>query len=199
MAYVSIWQSLSEALTAVMEANRCSKDEAQADICRAIADRVVHIQCTLKTHPTRLMRSKDVLEGEAFEIRRDLKPDRLDWERSCPRETWPIRRGAYYPPGHWELQLIQLLKADVTNVLCIARRRAEPADPGSRKTIATRRSTPVLDRTRRAIEELFPDPVPEQAVLPNAQLCRRVGVKLRNDGLPNVSDDTILRAAGRRK
>jgi hypothetical protein len=56
MAYVSIWQSLSEALTAVMEANRCSKDEAQADICRAIADRVVHIQCTLKTHPTRLMR-----------------------------------------------------------------------------------------------------------------------------------------------
>jgi len=40
---------------------------------------------------------------------------------------------------------------------------------------------------------------PSKADVPNAILCRRVGVKLKNEGRPNVSDDTILRAAGRRK
>jgi hypothetical protein len=41
--------------------------------------------------------------------------------------------------------------------------------------------------------------VPTEAVEPNAKLCRRVGEKLKHAGLLGVSDDTILRAAGRRK
>ena len=68
--------------------------------------------------------------------------------------------------------------------------------------IAPRRrakSKPALERARGAIEELYPEGVPEQAVEPNAYLCRRVGEKLRQAGLHGVSDDTILRAAGRRK
>jgi hypothetical protein len=79
--------------------------------------------------------------------------------------------------------------------LCSARSHGEATQrPG-----ATRRSQPAFERARHAIDELFPAGVPGQADVPNAILCRRVGVKLKNKGLPNVSDDTILRAAGRRK
>jgi hypothetical protein len=38
--------------------------------------------------------------------------------------------------------------------------------------------------------------VPDQATEPNKNLCQRVSKKLTG---PKVSDDTILRAAGRRK
>jgi hypothetical protein len=61
------------------------------------------------------------------------------------------------------------------------------------------KSKPALERARRAIEELYPGGVPGQTGEPNAHLCRRVGEKLKQAGLPDVSDDTILRAAGRRR
>jgi len=62
-----------------------------------------------------------------------------------------------------------------------------------------RKSKPALERARGAIKELYPNGVPGQAVEPNSDLCRRVGEKLKQSGLRDVSDDTILRAAGRRK
>ena len=92
---------------------------------------------------------------------------------------------------------IEVFSADVTK-LCTSRSQGEATQRPSR-TVATHRSQPAFERARRAINELFPKGVPGQADVPNATLCRRVGVKLKNDGLPNVSDDTILRAAGRRK
>jgi 7-cyano-7-deazaguanine synthase in queuosine biosynthesis len=61
------------------------------------------------------------------------------------------------------------------------------------------KNRPTLDRARGAIEELYPNGVPSQSAEPNVNLCRRVGEKLKKTGLPNVSNDTILRAAGRRK
>jgi 7-cyano-7-deazaguanine synthase in queuosine biosynthesis len=61
------------------------------------------------------------------------------------------------------------------------------------------KSNPALERARGAISELYPKGVPGQAAEPNANLFRRVGEKLKQAGLPGVSDDTILRAAGRRK
>jgi len=61
------------------------------------------------------------------------------------------------------------------------------------------KNRPTLERARGAVEELYPDGVPPQSAEPNANLCRRVGEKLKKSGLPNVSNDTILRAAGRRK
>jgi hypothetical protein len=73
------------------------------------------------------------------------------------------------------------------------RAHTNPARPGRSK------NKPALERARGAIEELYPDGVPGQAVEPNADLCRRVGEKLKQAGLRDVSDDTILRAAGRRK
>jgi hypothetical protein len=61
------------------------------------------------------------------------------------------------------------------------------------------KNRPTLERARGVIEELYPNGVPPQSAEPNVNLCRRVGEKLKKTGLPNVSNDTILRAAGRRK
>ena len=57
------------------------------------------------------------------------------------------------------------------------------------------RTRPKFERALRAIREIYPDAVPDQATEPNSKLCQRVGEKLK--GL-QISDDTILRAAGRR-
>jgi hypothetical protein len=67
---------------------------------------------------------------------------------------------------------------------------------GQRKRAKNR---PTLERAQGAIKEIYPDGVPPQSSEPNVNLCRRVGEKLKKTGLPNVSNDTILRAAGRRK
>jgi hypothetical protein len=74
-----------------------------------------------------------------------------------------------------------------------AARTDEPSRTGRRK------SKPALERARGAIKDLYPNGVPGQAVEPNPVLCRRVGDKLKQSGVRDVSDDTILRAAGRRK
>jgi hypothetical protein len=55
---------------------------------------------------------------------------------------------------------------------------------------------PSLERAQVAIKVVYPNGVPDQATEPNHILCRRVSEKLTG---PKVSDDTILRAAGRRK
>jgi hypothetical protein len=77
----------------------------------------------------------------------------------------------------------------------------QPAQPSSHGDPQRPRgkSQPSLERARGAIKELYPDGVPGQATEPNANLCRRVSTKLQEESLPRVSDDTILRAAGRRK
>jgi hypothetical protein len=62
-----------------------------------------------------------------------------------------------------------------------------------------RKSQPAFERARGIIKELYPGGVPSQVTEPNVNLCRRVSAKLKEANLPDVSDDTILRAAGRRK
>jgi hypothetical protein len=44
MAYVAEWELLSEAANRVMTMTGLSKDQAQNDICRAIADGAVRIR-----------------------------------------------------------------------------------------------------------------------------------------------------------
>ena len=61
------------------------------------------------------------------------------------------------------------------------------------------RRKPNLERAQTAINALYPNGVPEQATLPNTTLCRQVSNKLKHLQLPDVKNDTILRAAGRRK
>ena len=61
------------------------------------------------------------------------------------------------------------------------------------------RKRPGRERARNAINDLYPGGVPDQSSEPNAVLCRKVGQWLKGKGQPDVSNDTILRAAGRRK
>ena len=200
MPYVSDWELLSDAATRVMEAAGVSKEEAQSDICQAIADRAVKFGAKLERHTTKGLRaSKTVLEGTAFQIPTAIKPKDLDWERSRPVKPWFVQRGISTTHGYWDLEWIQLSRTDVTNVLCRTGTRGELPQPTSSETGARRKSGPKLESAQRAIRELFPEGVPGQAVEPNSNLCRRVGEKLKEQGLPDVSNDTILRAAGRRK
>ena len=199
MPYPPGWERLSDAATNVMTRAGVSKDEAQTDICQAIADGAVKIRCRLKRHKTKQMTSKTVLDGNAFEIPTRIKPADLDWEESRPVKPWRVRRGSYDISGDWDLEWIELSKTDVMNVLCPAGTRGESALPPSRETGARRRSRPAHENAERAIKELYPQGVPGQAAEPNANLCRHVGERLKNEGFPGVSDDTILRAAGRRK
>jgi hypothetical protein len=66
---------------------------------------------------------------------------------------------------------------------------------------ATRnRIRPVGGAVDAVLQELFPNGiVPDQTELRNKDLCFRVREKLRHTQYDHVSDDTILRAAGRRR
>ena len=75
------------------------KEQAQTDLCRAIADRTVKIRCKLKRHTTRHITSKAVLEGKDFQIPTEIKPEDLDWERSRPLKPWFVRRGSFSATG----------------------------------------------------------------------------------------------------
>jgi hypothetical protein len=46
-----------------------------------------------------------------------------------------------------------------------------------------RKGRPTFERARNVIQELYPDGVPKQSAEPNANLCRRVGEKLKKAGL----------------
>jgi len=200
-AYISPWERLSAATERVMGATGRSRDEVRTDICRAIGDGAIKIQGKLGRHTTRPYIFNTVLVGEDFHIPSEIKPEDLDWERSRPVTAWYVRRERSRVPGYWELEWIELFRSDVTNALCAVRKRTDTTQNASSGTSAsaTSRSRPTLERARRAIQELYPQGVPGQAAEPNAILCRRVGEKLKKEKLPDVSNDTILRAAGRRK
>jgi hypothetical protein len=199
MAYVTEWELLAEVLERVMAAGS-SRDQAKADICRAITDGAVKIRGKLGRHTTRGFRSvKTVLEGKDFQIPTEIKSEDLDWDRSRPVQPWLVRRATSSPAGYWDLEWIKLFGPDVTNVLCPARKVSETVHPAPSQKKATSRSRPALERATRMIQKLYLRGIPEQASEPNARLCRRVGEELKKEGLPPVSDDTILRAAGRRK
>jgi hypothetical protein len=78
------------------------------------------------------------------------------------------------------------------------------APQGPAAMAAVPRPQPKRDRAKAAIHALWPDGVPDQAILPNGKLCRQVTEWLKVDCkqrsvLPILpGDDTILRATGRR-
>jgi hypothetical protein len=199
MAYVRAWQRLSDAIESIMAGAGRAREEAEADICQAIADRTVKIRGKPKRHTTRPSTTQRILEGNDFEIPAEIKPADLDWEWSRPVIPWTVPREVFGFPGQWELEWIELFRTDVMHVLCT------PAEPGrfterpSSRTGTQSRSRPSRERAQQVIHELYPHGVPSPVDLPNSLLCRRVGAKLKERGLPHVSDDTILRVAGRRK
>jgi hypothetical protein len=182
-----------------MEARGLTKDEAQAAICRAIANGAVNFQCKLRERIYATSTSAAVLERNAFEIPAPPKPQDIDWESSRLLKKWIVRReSGFRPSGPWDLEWIELFRDDVTKVLCSTGQR-EITEQAAKRTAPRKITSPALERAGDAINELFPQGVPKQAVLPNKILCSRVHQKIAEKGLPSVSDDTVLRAAGRRK
>jgi hypothetical protein len=57
---------------------------------------------------------------------------------------------------------------------------------------------PARELARSALDEIYREGVPRQSEVPNANLCRKVGEWLKTKKQRDVSDATILRAAGRR-
>jgi hypothetical protein len=201
MRYVSQWERLPAVLARVMETGGLTREEAQADICVAIADGRIKIRGKLDKHAMKPLTATEVLEGRYLLVSTDLKPEDFNWEESRPVKPWVVTPEGSRVPGPWHLEWIKLSRFDVTDALCGVGRQAEraPALPSHYNARATSRNRPAFQRAQRAIAELYPQGVPTQTDLPNPILCRRVGDHLRSQGLPNVSDDTILRAAGRRK
>jgi hypothetical protein len=61
---------------------------------------------------------------------------------------------------------------------------------------AERRSSQKRDQARQAVQALWPDGVPK--VLHNKKIEKEIGDLLKAKGQPEISRDTILRAAGRK-
>ena len=119
MTYVSPWERLADARDRVMAATGSSREDAEAVICRAIADGPMNLRAKLKRHTTRqVTAASTVLERVAFQISPTLDRENLDWEHSCPRKPWLVNRGHFSTHGYWELEWIELSRADVTQALC---------------------------------------------------------------------------------
>jgi hypothetical protein len=107
-----------------------------------------------------------------------------------PADTWPLLKVvdwengiAIAPDGtaYWSLHV-----GPARTQTLVARSHA-----GSRR--------PTRERARLAIESLYPTGIPDAATEPNALLCQKVQRRLKENGMPTAGDDSILRAAGRRK
>jgi len=72
---------------------------------------------------------------------------------------------------------------------------ARPTQPRER----TPRRQPLRERARRALDERYPNGIPDQTSVSDAELVIAVNVQIRKRGQKAVSRDTILRAAGRLK
>jgi hypothetical protein len=167
-----------------------SEEQAKTDLCRAIADRKIAVR-------VRIAGTDRDYSGGNVSVPRHLRPGDLDWIQSRPFAQWPIgpRPGQHY---YWDwnnhpLDLIELSTRDVMDVLCNGNNAQDrPQRPREK-------SRPAMKRAQDAIQELYPTGVPDQATEPNKILCGKVSERLKESELSSVSDDTILRAAGRRK
>jgi hypothetical protein len=195
MAYVPPWLRLPDAIERIMATER-SREAAQSDICRAIADQMVKIRGRLRRHATRDRINPSVLEGKDLVIPPEIKPADLDWEHSRPLGPWAVPFKVFQIPGRWELEWIELLRTDVEDILCAPREHGRAAQHAANRP---GRSRPARERAKAAIGEVYPEGVPRQADLPNKLLCKAVSERLSKKGALAVSDDTMLRVAGRRR
>ena len=199
MADVSTWERLPDVVRLVMAGAGVSEQQAREKICQALSGGELGFRARLRWHPTKRMRSKSVLDSADFEPLPTLRPDDLDWEQSRPLKPWTVKHGAFKLPGRWELAWIEISKSDVTRVLCQPQAPASTNQPTPRPKQARVKSRPTLERAQRVVRELYPNGLPDQSSLPNTMLCSQVSRKLKELKQLSVSDDTILRAAGRRK
>ncbi len=201
--YKSKWERLASALNRVTSAG-IDENDAKQSICGAIADRVIEIRLALREHTTRHYKIHGrTFTGADVEIPARLSPQDMDFEHSRPLKPWLVPRERIKDlTGYWIVDWIELASADVTKALVPSSIDDEPTvkqGPHKRSPTRRRKSQTAREHARRIIREIYSNGIPDQATEPNAILCKRVGAKLKELNLRDVSDDTILRAAGRRK
>jgi hypothetical protein len=102
----------------------------------------------------------------------------------------PTEEGGY---GHGGNGIIEVNAVDLRECL------SAPPTILSVIAPAKERVQPKRERAMRAIAVLYPNGVPPQSSLPNKVLCNSVREHLKDHSEPSqISDDSILRAAGRK-
>jgi len=197
VTYTDKWERLSDALNRVMRSTDLSREQAETDICRAMADGAIEFRARLASHVNGLQKSHQEVDGSDVRIPTQLKPHDLDWQKSRPTKPWPIGALSRHRSGLWHLEWIELSKGDVTRELLPSEKVIAPAKAPI-ETKRKKRETPKLDAARAALQTLFPEGIPPRHVLLDDQLVDRVSNYLKKNKLPHVSRDTILRAAKRK-
>jgi hypothetical protein len=121
-------------------------------------------------------------------------------------------RSAYQSSG--EIDIVRTV-IKTSDLVSLAKERGEQpkylrhlqAAPRSSEAAVPTPARPAYkrERARTALRALWPDRVPDPSVLANGPLCQKVtewiekDCKQRNVRIQTISDDTILRAAGRQR
>jgi hypothetical protein len=102
-----------------------------------------------------------------------------------------------FPGVYWAS--VTVSRVDLEREFSRSARYAETPSGAAPKSEGRKPRQPLRQAAAREIFELYEGGVPDQTTVRNAKLCRDVGNLLKQKGITNISDDTILRAAGRRK
>jgi hypothetical protein len=200
MPYEPAWEGLLDAVERIMTSRGGSREQLQADLCRAISDGVMEIRVQLDRHAHRPQTSSSVVSATKFEIPTDLEPSDLDWQESRPTAPWWLRELERHQSGQWHLKRIEVSREDVTKIF-LQGGDAAPATVsagpiGAPRRRERRRSKQVA--AENALREVYGG-IPSREQVFDRHLIASVGEQMRRNGIPAVSDDTILRAAGRRR
>jgi hypothetical protein len=130
-------------------------------------------------------------------------------ERQLGRNDWTAKNGyspgivvgVFEPPAGSEPVYFDLTELDKW---LKARGRGSSSSPDTSlppsglQPERRQRTRPSRSRAGRAIAALYGDAIPDDATLPNKNLCKQINEWLKLNNQLSVGNDTILRAAGRR-
>jgi hypothetical protein len=197
VTYTSKWERLSAAVDRITQSAGISREQAEADLCRALSDGVIEIRARLKKHASGLQLSRDEVNGSYLHIPSQLKSSDFDWRQSRPTAYWELIGLKRHLDGYWQLEWIEVAQTDVTRNLLSPEASAAQAGPKAPSKEKKKRATPRLDAANQALAELYKDGIPAYEV--NDQLVRRVIKHVKEKYKLVVSRETVLRAADRRK
>ncbi|MBH5401179.1 hypothetical protein HZZ13_25840 [Bradyrhizobium sp. CNPSo 4010] len=184
-----------------MKATDCSQDQARSALCDAISDDVIEIRAKLRKHQIRPTTSTQVVGKKQLRIPTDLTPEDFDWEKSRPFKPWFLRDVPRHHHGPWQLASVEVSSRSVTEqILPQIGPTMSPSPRGSENQPKRKlRENPKRTAAKKAIDALWPNGVPPAHELPNDLLDRQLNSWLKRQRGFEVSRDTALRAAGRRK
>jgi hypothetical protein len=197
VTYTSKWERLSAAVDRITQRAGISREQAEADLCRALSEGVIEIRARLQKHASGLQRSRDEVNGSYLHIPSQLKPSDFDWQQSRPTAYWELSGLKRHLDGYWQLEWIEVAKIDVTRNLLSTEASAAQSGPKAPSKEKKKRATPKLDAAKQALAELYKHGISAYEL--NDQLVGRVIKHVKEKYKLDISRDTVLRAADRSK